>query len=29
MPAYSEQMLKPAELQDLVAYLESLRGEEQ
>jgi len=29
MPAYSEQMLKPAELQDLIAYLESLRGEEQ
>ncbi len=27
MPAYSEQMLKPADLQDLVAYLESLRGE--
>jgi cytochrome c oxidase cbb3-type subunit III len=27
MPAYSEQMLKPAELQDLVAYLESLRAE--
>jgi cytochrome c oxidase cbb3-type subunit III len=29
MPAYSEQMLKPAELQDLIAYLESLRGEGQ
>jgi cytochrome c oxidase cbb3-type subunit III len=27
MPAYSEDMLKPAELQDLVAYLESLRPE--
>ena len=27
MPAYSEQMLKPADLDDLVAYLESLRGE--
>jgi cytochrome c oxidase cbb3-type subunit 3 len=27
MPAYSEQMLKPADLQDLVAYLESLRAE--
>ncbi len=27
MPAYSEQMLKDAELQDLVAYLESLRAE--
>jgi cytochrome c oxidase cbb3-type subunit III len=27
MPAYSEQMLKPAELQDLVAYLEGLRAE--
>jgi putative heme-binding domain-containing protein len=27
MPAYTEQMLKPADLQDLVAYLESLRGE--
>jgi putative heme-binding domain-containing protein len=27
MPAYSEQMLKPADLQDLVAYLESLHGE--
>jgi cytochrome c oxidase cbb3-type subunit 3 len=25
MPAYSETMLKPAELQDLVAYLEGLR----
>jgi hypothetical protein len=24
MPAYSEQMLKPADLEDLVAYLESL-----
>ena len=27
MPAYSEGMLKPAELQDLVAYLEGLRPE--
>jgi cytochrome c oxidase cbb3-type subunit 3 len=27
MPAYSEQMLKPADLDDLVAYLESLRAE--
>jgi putative heme-binding domain-containing protein len=27
MPAYSEQMLKPADLDDLLAYLESLRGE--
>jgi cytochrome c oxidase cbb3-type subunit 3 len=27
MPAYSEQMLSPADLQDLVAYLESLRAE--
>jgi cytochrome c oxidase cbb3-type subunit III len=27
MPAYSEQMLKAEDLQDLVAYLESLRGE--
>ena len=27
MPAYSEQMLSPAALQDLVAYLVSLRGE--
>lgn len=27
MPAYSEQMLKPADLQDLVAYLESLSGQ--
>jgi len=27
MPAYSEDMLKPAELQDLVAYLEGLRAE--
>lgn len=27
MPAYSEQMLSPAALQDLVAYLESLRGD--
>ena len=27
MPAYSEQMLKPADLDDLIAYLESLRGE--
>jgi cytochrome c oxidase cbb3-type subunit III len=27
MPAYSEQMLKPADLQDLLAYLESLHGE--
>jgi cytochrome c oxidase cbb3-type subunit III len=27
MPAYSEQMLQPADLQDLVAYLESLRAE--
>jgi cytochrome c oxidase cbb3-type subunit 3 len=27
MPAYSEQMLKPADLQDLIAYLESLRAE--
>jgi cytochrome c oxidase cbb3-type subunit III len=27
MPAYSEDMLKPAELQDLVAYLEGLRPE--
>jgi putative heme-binding domain-containing protein len=27
MPAYSEQMLKPADLEDLVAYLESLRAE--
>jgi cytochrome c oxidase cbb3-type subunit III len=27
MPAYSEEMLKPAELQDLVAYLEGLRPE--
>jgi cytochrome c oxidase cbb3-type subunit III len=26
MPAYSEQMIKPAELQDLIAYLENLRG---
>lgn len=27
MPAYSEEMLKPAQLSDLVAYLESLREE--
>jgi cytochrome c oxidase cbb3-type subunit III len=27
MPAYTEDMLKPAELQDLVAYLEGLRPE--
>ena len=27
MPVYTEQMLKPADLQDLVAYLESLRGQ--
>jgi len=27
MPAYSEDMLGPADLQNLVAYLESLRGE--
>jgi cytochrome c oxidase cbb3-type subunit III len=27
MPAYSEDMLKPAELEDLVVYLESLRPE--
>ena len=27
MPAYTEQMLNAAELQDLLAYLESLRGE--
>jgi cytochrome c oxidase cbb3-type subunit 3 len=27
MPAYSEQMLEPADLQDLLAYLESLHGE--
>ena len=27
MPAYSDDMLKPAELQDLVAYLEGLRPE--
>jgi cytochrome c oxidase cbb3-type subunit III len=27
MPAYSEDMLKPAELQDLVSYLEGLRTE--
>jgi cytochrome c oxidase cbb3-type subunit III len=27
MPTYSEQMLSPNQLQDLVAYLESLRGE--
>jgi cytochrome c oxidase cbb3-type subunit 3 len=27
MPAYSEQMLKPTDLEDLVAYLESLRAE--
>jgi cytochrome c oxidase cbb3-type subunit 3 len=27
MPAYSEDMLKPAQLQDLVAYLEGLRPE--
>jgi cytochrome c oxidase cbb3-type subunit 3 len=26
MPAYSEQMIGPAELQDLLAYLENLRG---
>ncbi len=26
MPAYSEQMIPPAELQDLLAYLENLRG---
>ncbi len=26
MPAYSEEMLKPSELEDLVAYLEGLRG---
>ena len=26
MPAYSEQMINPAELQDLLAYLENLRG---
>lgn len=26
MPAYSEQMINPAELQDLLAYLEGLRG---
>jgi putative heme-binding domain-containing protein len=26
MPAYSEQAISPAELQDLLAYLESLRG---
>ncbi len=27
MPAYSEQMLSATELQDLLAYMESLRGE--
>jgi cytochrome c oxidase cbb3-type subunit 3 len=27
MPAYSERMISPAELQDVVAYLESLRGD--
>jgi hypothetical protein len=27
MPAYTEGMLKPADLQDLVAYLEGLRPE--
>jgi hypothetical protein len=27
MPIYSEDMLKPVQLQDLVAYLESLRPE--
>ena len=27
MPAYSEEMVSPEELQDLVAYLESLRGD--
>jgi mono/diheme cytochrome c family protein len=27
MPAYSADTLKPAELQDLVAYLEGLRAE--
>jgi cytochrome c oxidase cbb3-type subunit 3 len=27
MPTYSERMISPAELQDLVAYLESLRGD--
>jgi putative heme-binding domain-containing protein len=27
MPAYSEETLKPAQLRDLVAYLESLREE--
>jgi len=27
MPAYSEQTISPAELQDLLAYLENLRGE--
>jgi mono/diheme cytochrome c family protein len=27
MPAYSEQMLTPADLEDLVAYLENLRSE--
>ena len=27
MPAYSEQMLSPDALRDLVAYLESLRGD--
>jgi putative heme-binding domain-containing protein len=26
MPAYSEQMMSPGELQDLLAYLETLRG---
>jgi hypothetical protein len=27
MPAYTEQMISAAELQDLLAYMESLRGE--
>jgi hypothetical protein len=27
MPDYSDDMLKPAELQDLLAYLEGLRPE--
>jgi putative heme-binding domain-containing protein len=27
MPAYSEQMLKPSDLEDLIAYLESLRAQ--
>ena len=26
MPAYTEKMISPAELQDLLAYMESLRG---